>query len=92
MRIERVVVKYYSCRMLLTADLNALLNTLFDVYGDDVTIEFVAMSELDRRVSTEKTAAVPVVRDRFQVFEMQEATGARRRPDVEQAAIAAGAK
>jgi hypothetical protein len=92
MKINRVAVKYYSRRMLLTADLNALLKTLFDAYGDEVTFEFVAMSEMERRASTEESAAVPVVRDRFQVFEIHEATGARRRPDVERTAVAAGAK
>jgi hypothetical protein len=92
MNLNRVVVKYYSRRMLLTVDLGALLNTLFNTYGDDVTVEFMAMSELERRASTEESAPVPIVRDRFQVFEIGEATGTRRRPDVEQAAVAAGVK
>jgi hypothetical protein len=92
MKLNRVVVKYYSRRMLLTVDLGALLNTLFDTYGGDVTVEFMAMSELERRASTEESAPVPIVRDRFQVFDIGEASGMQRRPDVEQAAVAAGVK
>lgn len=92
MKVNRVVVKYYSRRMLLTVDLSALLNTLFDAFGDEVSVEFMAMNELERRASTEETAPVPVVRDRFQVFDIGAETGTRRRPDVEQAAVAAGAK
>jgi hypothetical protein len=92
MKLNCVVVKYYSRRMLLTVDLGALLNTLFNTYGDDVTVEFMAMSELEQRASTEESAAVPIVRDRFQVFDIGEANETRRRPDVEQAAVAAGVK
>jgi hypothetical protein len=89
---NHVLVKYYDRRMLLTVDISALLSTLFDAYGDDVIIEFMAMDETERRESTDESEAVPIVRDRFQVFEMQKAAEARRRPDIEQAAIAAGVK
>lgn len=78
MRKDRVVVKYYSGRMLLTVDLGALLNTLFDAYGDDVTIKFMAMDELERAASTDDSAAIPIARDRFQIFEIAERTDPRR--------------
>ena len=92
MGVNRVVVKYYSRRMLITVDIPTLLDALFDAYGDDVSVEFVAMSESERRESTDAAGAVPAVRDRFQVFDIQQASGPRRRSDLERVAIAAGAK
>jgi len=92
MKVNRVVVKYFSRHMLQTVDLAALFNTLFDIYGDNVTIEFVAMTEMERRASTDESALVPIVRNRFQIFETGVATAIQRRPDVEQALIAAEVK
>ncbi len=65
----RIVVKYHIKRMLLTVDLNNLFGTLFDAYGDDVTVGFVAMNEREWRESMDESGEIPMVRDRFQVFE-----------------------
>ena len=48
MGVNHVVVKYYSRRLLWTVDIHTLFSTLFDAYGDDATVEFVAMSEEER--------------------------------------------
>jgi hypothetical protein len=89
---NHVIVKYHNRRMPLTVDLSTLLITLFDAYGDDVTVEFVAMNEAERTGSTDKSGAIPMVKDRFQVFEVRHPAEARRRPDIEDAAVAAGVK
>jgi hypothetical protein len=87
-----VIVRYYSARMLLTVDLNTLTSALFDAYGEDVTIEFVAMSEAQRTESTQNSQLVHLVQDRFQIFELRAATNRLRRPDIEQKAIQLGRK
>jgi hypothetical protein len=86
------VVKYHNRCLLLTVDLHTLVNTLFDFYGDDLTIHFVAMSELERERNISKLGMIDSILDRFQVFEVNPKIGERRRPDIERAAIAAGAK
>jgi hypothetical protein len=87
---KHIVIKYYSSRMLLTFDMNALFMALFDTYGEDVTVEFVSMNERERRESIDEEGGIPVVRDRFQVFETGEPHEMQRRTDVEQIAIATG--
>lgn len=89
---DQVVVKYHNRRMLLTVDIHTLLRTVFDAFGDEVTVAFVAMTEAERRESLDESGEIPLVRDRFQVFEVRAPAEARRRPDIERAAIAAGAK
>jgi hypothetical protein len=89
---SRIVVKYHNRRMLLTVDLNALLGTLFDAYGDGVTVEFAEMSERERAESIDQVEGVRAVRDRFRIFEAGPPSGVRRWEDLEQAAVADGRK
>ena len=49
---SRVIVKYHNGRMLLTVDLNALFSTLFAALADDVAIEFMAMDDQEKNLSS----------------------------------------
>src|SRR4051812_43768345 len=89
---NHVIMKYHNSRMLLTVDLNALLGVLFDVYGDSMSVEFAAMSEEERAKTIDKLGEVRAVRDRFQVFEIQDKNIEHRRLDIERAAVLAGFK
>jgi hypothetical protein len=92
MTANRLVVKYHNRRMLLTVDINALFTSLFRVYDDEIRVEFVPMNETEQNETTDAVVGMRVVRDRFQMFEVSEGGEMRRRADIEQAAIASGAK
>ncbi|WP_422931746.1 hypothetical protein [Singulisphaera sp. PoT] len=83
-------MKFYSGRMLSTVDLHSLFKTLLQAYGGDMPIEFVAMNEAERM--TCKSTTLPLILDRFHVFEIDEASGTNRRPDLEREAIEWGIK
>lgn len=89
---SRIVVKYHNRRMLLTVDLNALFDTLFDAYDDGVIVEFAEMDEREKAESTEAVEGLRAVRERFHILETGLPTGVRRRKDLEQAAVAVGRK
>jgi hypothetical protein len=89
---SRIVVKYHNRRMLLTVDLNALLDTLFDAYGDGVIVEFAEMNEREKAESIDAVEGLRAVRDRFRIYDVGSPSGARRREDLEQAAVAGGRK
>lgn len=90
---SRIVVKYHNRRMLLTVDLNVLLDTLFDAYGDGVIVEFAGMDEREKAESSDAVEGLRAVRDRFRIYEAGPPPfGARRREDLEQAAVAGGRK
>jgi hypothetical protein len=89
---NRIVVKYHNRRMLLTVDLNALFDTLFDAYVDDLIVEFVEMNDQEKAASTDEVEGLRAVRERFHLLETGLPTGVRRRKDLEKAAVAVGRK
>ena len=90
MNDSRIVVKYHSRRMLSTVDLNALFDTLFGAYGDDLIVEFAEMDDPERSEATDMVEGLRVVRERFRIFEVASPAGALRREDLEHAAVACG--
>jgi hypothetical protein len=92
--MDHVVVKYHNRRMLLTVDLETLFTTLFDAFGEDVSVRFVPMNESERRESSEIVDfEIIAVRERFQIFEASPGEhGMRRRQDLEQTATGRGQK
>jgi len=92
MNIIRILVKYYNRKMLMTVDISALLAVLFEAYHEDISVEFQAMSESERQLSSHLSDhGIVAVDQRFQVIELC-ASGARRRTDLEVRAIAVGQK
>jgi len=88
----RIVVKYHNRRMLLTVDLNELFDTLLEACGDGVGVEFAGMDEREKAESNEVVDGIRAVLDRILILEMGPSTEARRREDLEKAAVAGGRK
>ena len=87
MSSNRVVVKYYDSRLLLTCDINAILAAIFELCGRQVDVEFVGMSESERRDVAEEVQGIPLIQERFRVFDMEQPNTIHRRLDVEELAV-----
>lgn len=92
MEQNRIVIKYYDRRMLLTVDIHTLLNVVFDNYGDSVKIELVEMDDQEKDTSVETIEGIRAIRERFQILEIKSPDGVQRRKDLENLAIAIGTK
>jgi len=89
---NRIVVKYFNERMLLTVDLQTLFTFLFEEYGDGVNIAFAEMDVLEKSQSSEDVDGILAVRDRFHILETTHTNDVRRRDDLERLAAHFGRK
>lgn len=87
-----ILIKYHNRRMLLTIDLQSLFTTLFDAFGDEVEVRFLAMTESERLDSAEIVDGIPAIRERFWIIEMETKDLPRRRNDLEQRCVSRGRK
>ena len=87
-----VVVKYHNRRMLLTLDLNALVEVIMATYGDGTSIEFMPMTDDERDETLESPNLVNAVRERFWILEVNSDLTTKRRMELEVAAVESGVK
>ncbi|MCA8992937.1 MAG: hypothetical protein KDA88_13190 [Planctomycetaceae bacterium] len=92
MERSRIIIKYYNRRMLLTVDVNALLQTVFDACGDRVGIEFAEMDEVEKDGATEIIEGMRAIRNRSYILEMTSGEDILRREDLEKLSVAVGRK
>ncbi|MCA9030656.1 MAG: hypothetical protein KDA69_15340 [Planctomycetaceae bacterium] len=92
MERNRIIIRYYNRRMLLTVDVNALLQTVFDACGDRVGIEFAEMDETEQEGVVELIDGMRAIRNRFYILEMTPGEDILRREDLEKLSVAVGRK
>lgn len=87
-----IVVKYHNQRMLLTLDLNALVEVIMRKYGDETVIEFAPMTAQERAETMDDSSVMNAVRERFWIFEVGADQALQRMSELETAAVATGVK
>jgi len=63
---------------------------LFEKYGESTTVEFLRMNDSEQREVVEEVRGIPLIQERFRIFDMIEPDAMHRRPDVEDLAISTG--
>lgn len=74
----KIVVKYYALKLLVSMDLNYLVQRLRETFGEKLVIVFEEMSEAEKETSVEYVMQIALVRKRVMVF-----ADGRRRKDIE---------
>ncbi len=86
-----IVIKYFNLKMLLTLDVNKMVEVLINEYGSDLTVEFKHMSNQEQAQSSKVIHTFTAVRERFQVFENKDSELIRK-PDLEHKIVKEGIK
>jgi hypothetical protein len=92
MKISKIIVKYYSKKMLLTIDLSNLVEVLISVFGESIQLDLLVMNEEERLQCSSSEEGIIRVNDRIQVFEVQQDGSTNRREDLEQRIVNEGQK
>ena len=92
MKEAMIVVVFHSERMLLTLDLNTLVQVLMEIYGRELTLRFRAMSDSEKEAAEEQTEILPAVRTRFLLKEPGPDGEEVRREDLERRIVREGRK
>lgn len=92
MDTNSVLIKYHNRKMLMTLDLNMLVNVLMDAFGDTFVLEFKEMDESEKVRTSENVKGIQAVTERFWVLEDIGNQEYRRRLDLEEKTIREGMK
>ena len=87
----QVRLNYYSRKLLLTSDLNALFARLFDEVGDTFTVSCAEMSAQEKSEAATEVDDLRVIDDRFHIFVLGDGYYLRRK-DIEAEAVRLGQK
>lgn len=86
------IVKYHNRKMLLTLDLNALVEVITQADGDETTIHILPMARQERAETLGDVGLVNTVRERFWILESGPDESLQRRTDLESQIVATGKK
>jgi len=89
---KKFLIIYHNLKMLLTLDLNKLIEIIIDQYGENVLIEFVSMTQNEKEKSSKVDAGILKIVERFKLYESDDAGNKIRRKDIEEKAIREGLK
>jgi hypothetical protein len=92
MEIAKIILKYYSLKMLLTVDLNNLITVLLSVFGESIQLDLLAMNEDERLHCSSSEEGILRVNERIWVLEVRQDGSAHRREDLEQRIVEEGQK
>lgn len=88
----KLVIEYFNVKMLLTLDLNTMMNILIEEFGGHFTIEYCEMKKQSRVKSSRNKEGITFVDERFFLFELEKTGNKKRRSDLEQRIINEGQK
>lgn len=82
-----MIIKYYNLKILLTIDLNKLIEMIIHEYGDSIQLELQVMTKSEKeQVSTMESGILRII-ERFWIIENDQ-----RRKDLEESIIDEGRK
>ena len=87
-----IVVKYHNHKMLMTLDLNTLVDVLLKTFGEQLVLRFKPMSDEERGNSSDRARSITAVRERFWILEETDAGDRHRRKDIEDKIVREGRK
>lgn len=86
------ILKYHNRKMLLTLDLNALVEVITQADGDETTIHILPMTHEERADALDDIGLVDAVRERFWILESGPDESLQRRTDLESQIVGTGQK
>ena len=92
MKKQKILIKYYSLKMLLTVDLNTLTEYLFQEFGDSFVLEYKPMNQEEVNSVTNDESGISIVHERFWLFHEGQSGDIERKKSLEELIIEKGQK
>ncbi len=89
---HKIVIKYYNIKMLMTLDCNMLLRTIIEIYGNNICIQYLHMSQAEQNSASSIIDGMTAVNTRFEVYESVGDSKYQRRIDLEERIVNQGIK